>query len=208
MTLQNRVDPWGKLNAHPSKSATLMGNRGGKLHNADKQIIKQFSTQSWINCLTTFGNVKREVFGQSYSELFFLDEATALAAGHRPCGECQNQRYKQFKNAWIHANNTGISLPVKEMDKKIHHDRLTADKNKKTFQAKISDLPMGTFFEHDSKAIVIFKDNHYLVWSFDGYQQEVELPNDLIVNVLTPESFVKAFDEGFIPRFHHSASLK
>ena len=73
-----------------------MGNRGGKLHNADKQIIKQFSTQSWINCLTTFGNVKREVFGQSYSELFFLDEATALAAGHRPCGECQNQRYKQL----------------------------------------------------------------------------------------------------------------
>ena len=117
-------------------------------------------------------------------------------------------RYKQFKNAWIHANNTGISLPVKEMDKKFHHDRLTADKNKKTFQAKISDLPIGTFFEHDSKAIVVFTDNHYLVWSFDGYQQEVELPNDLIVNVLTPESFVKAFDEGFIPRFHHSASFK
>mgnify|MGYP007039741725 CR=1 FL=1 len=94
------------------------------------------------------------------------------------------------------------------MDKKIHQDRLTADKDKKTFQAKISDLPIGTFFEHDSKAIVVFTDNYYLVWSFDGYQQEVELPNDLVVDVLTAESFVKAFDEAFIPRVHHSVSFE
>ena len=207
MTLQNRVDPWGKLNAHPSKSATLMGNRG-TLHNQQKQVTKQWDGRAWISCLLNHKNIQRKVFGDSYSELFFLDEATAFAAGHRPCWQCQPERHTQFKQLWGNVHNAGIKLSVKDIDQKIHQDRLTADKKKKTFQAQVSDLPIGTFFEHDSKAIVIFKDNHYLVWSFDGYQQEVELPNDLIVNVLTPESFVKAFDEGFIPRFHHSASFK
>jgi hypothetical protein len=97
MTLQNRVNPWENCISILLK-AMLMGNRGGRLHNSNKQIIKQWATQSWIHCLTTFGNIKREVFGDSYSELFFLDEATALSAGHRPCGECQRKRYQEFKN--------------------------------------------------------------------------------------------------------------
>lgn len=208
MTLQNRVNPWGKLHQHPSKKAMLMGNRGGRLHNSNKQIIKQWATQSWIHCLTTFGNIKREVFGDSYSELFFLDEATALSAGHRPCGECQRKRYQEFKKIWLNINNAGISISAKEMDKRIHQDRINAEKMQHTFQANLSELPIGTFFEYASEAIVVYKENCYLIWSFDGYQKKIELPQNLIVTVLTPQTFVKMFDHGYVPNFHSSASLK
>ena len=74
MTLQNRVNPWGKLHQHPSKKAMLMGNRGGRLHNSNKQIIKQWATKSWIHCLTTFGNIKREVF--AYNNNHFIKQIT------------------------------------------------------------------------------------------------------------------------------------
>ena len=205
MTLQNRVDPWGQLNSHPSKSAALMGNRGGKLHNSDKKIIRQYENSSWITCNISHKNIKREVFGNSYSELFFLDEATAFAAGHRPCWQCQTERHNQFKQVWIDKLNAGIKLSVKVIDKKIHQDRLTLDKNKKTFEDKLCALPVGTFFEYESKAIVIFNQNHYLVWSFDGYTNRIKLSPDFDVKVLTPRSLVQIFSEGFTPFFHSSA---
>ena len=206
MTLQNRVDPWGNLQRHPSKSATLMGNRG-ILHDEDKKILKLWGHSNWVSCVTNYKNIKRAVFSaNNYSELFFLDEVTAFAAGHRPCGGCQNQRYKQFKKAWLSANHADQLLPIKTLDKIIHSDRLNTDNKKKTFQAKISDLPIGTMFEYEGKAIAIFKGNHYLVWSFDGYKNMIQLSPDLLVKVLTPYSFVQAFHHGFIAEFHYSAT--
>ncbi len=94
--LQNRVDPWGYLRA-TSARGSLMGNRG-ILHNQEKRIVRPWAHKAWIACLLSYGSVRRAVFAPgNYSELFFLDEATALSAGHRPCGQCQRERYRLFK---------------------------------------------------------------------------------------------------------------
>src|SRR5512141_2915473 len=103
MPRQNRVTPFSKLIATPARG-TLMGNRGA-LHNDQGQIRRQFQGQRWIICLLEFKGRRRSIMmpGQ-YTELFFLDEATALAAGHRPCAECQRERFNLFREFWAAAN--------------------------------------------------------------------------------------------------------
>ena len=103
MPLQNRVDPWGNILAVSARGAWL-GNRG-IIHNVQKQIVRPYQHQSWVTCRLRFKNRKRKIMSPStYTELFFLDESTAFAAGHRPCGECRRERYRQFKELWVRAN--------------------------------------------------------------------------------------------------------
>lgn len=98
--LQNRVDPWGVLVADDSRG-TFMGNRGGALHDDDRRIVRDQSSQRWIICLTEFKGRRRPVMQPGrYTELFFLDEATALAAGHRPCFECRRADAERFADLW------------------------------------------------------------------------------------------------------------
>src|SRR5262249_14796555 len=99
MPLQNRVDPYGQLQAVEARGA-WMGNRG-VLHNDAKRIVASWRSTRWITCVLEFKERRREVFmSHRYTELFFLDEATSLAAGHRPCAECRRSRYKEFCAAW------------------------------------------------------------------------------------------------------------
>ena len=85
MSLPNRVNPFGELFATPARG-TLMGNRGGVIHNAAQQIVRQYRSRQWITCKLEFKGRRRKVMTPGlYTELFFLDEAVALAAGHRPC---------------------------------------------------------------------------------------------------------------------------
>lgn len=104
MTLQNRVDPSGRLCAVQSRGM-LMGNRG-ILHNDRNEIIKPRAHKAWVTCLLEYKGIKRpKPFSKgSYSELFFLDEATAFAAGHLPCAYCQRARHLAFKASWVRAN--------------------------------------------------------------------------------------------------------
>lgn len=204
MPLHNRIDPHGQLHAHPAKQSTLMGNRG-RLHNADKTIVRQWQLKAWITCNLSFKGIKREVFGNSYSELFFLDEATAFAAGHRPCGTCARAKYQQFKQAWCEANHAGQTLTVAEWDKKLHAERLDDAQQKYHWQAPISQLPVGSMFQYQDQCLVIAPDRRLLIWQFEGYKQTLSLPDKTIVDVLTPPSIVKAFQHGYIPTLHPSA---
>lgn len=205
MTLQNRVDPCGNLIANPSKHAVLMGNRG-VLHNTERQIIRKWKFKAWITCLTQFKGNKRVIFAPNhYSELFFLDEATAFAAGHRPCAECQRQRSHQFKIMWLETNPTNKKIKLSEIDEQLHLERIDQDQNKLTFQAMIKDLPIGTCIEYMNDFVMIFAVQHYLLWSFDGYKNKIEIDAESIVNVITPKSIVNIFKHGFIPHFHPSA---
>jgi hypothetical protein len=124
MPLQNRCDPWGRLHAHPSKAATVMGNRG-ILHDAQRNVIKHWVGKSWVACDPSFMGIDRKPLFQSgrYSELFFLDETTALAAGHRPCAYCQRVRFNEFKRVWFAANHPELAAegtPVKVLDAQLH----------------------------------------------------------------------------------------
>lgn len=206
MPLQNRVDPWGKFHAVHSRG-NWMGNRG-ILHNQDKQIVSQWHNKSWVTCALSFKDRQREIFSpNSYSELFFLDEATALAAGHRPCAECRRERYKEFKTLWFTANTQfgGGTSSISVIDKQLHLERVDQNKKKVTFTASLNSLPDGTIFEHDGNAYLIWK-GQYFLWSHDGYlKSSLALKTRDCVSVLTPESIVAIYRHGFKPQIHSSA---
>ena len=202
MPLQNRVDPWGKLNA-VSQYGTLLGNRG-RLHD-DRKLIKQFAGKAWITCILGGESGRGKVFGPSgYSELFFLDEATAFASGHRPCAQCRRPRYNDFKTAWIEANRENFEKArpaIADIDAVLHRERI-ADGEKVTYPAPIGSLPIGSMFDLGGRAYLV--DGECIKkWSFSGYI-DAEAPSpETIVSVLTPKSIVTMFARGFQPEIGH-----
>lgn len=204
MPLQNRVDPWGMISAVATRG-TLLGNRG-ILHNEKRQIVRPFQHQAWVTCQLKFRNRKRKIMAQSrYTELFFLDESTAFAAGHRPCCECRRDRYKAFKDYWTKANldKSGDDIKVSVINKIMHDERIRK-REKVTYQSKVKDLPDGTVFSSNRVAYLKYQHKVFL-WSFEGYrlQNDIYFHND--VDILTPKSVVNTFKLGFIPEVHESA---
>ena len=209
MPLQNRVDPFGALQS-VSARGSLMGNRG-VLHNQEKNIIRHWSTKAWVTCVLHYPGYERPVFESgAYSQLFFLDEATAFAAGHRPCGSCRRQRYREFKAQWLAANPgvvAGEKVAINAIDKVLHAERALRGGGKVTFDATTDTLPFGTFIQKDEHAYLV-ADSALLPWSFHGYGQPVTLPEPgTPVTVLTPASIVALFRYGFRPQVDTSASL-
>src|SRR5579872_4878699 len=145
MPLQNRVTPYGELVAVPERGE-MMGNRG-VLHNDARQIVRPWQLRRWITCVTEFRGRYRQVMRpHSYTELFFLDEATAFAAGHRPCAECRNADYKRFRALW----ETGFCgvKSVDAIDAVLHAERLEGQ-TKRTSKAEVATLPDGTYVSID-----------------------------------------------------------
>jgi hypothetical protein len=144
-----------------------------------------------------------------YSELFFLDEATALAAGHRPCGECRKKEYDNFKRAWHVAHRNGAAeIFITEIDKKLHVDRVTVTKEKQTFDAPLGELPIGAMFELDGNVFLRWK-NGPVQWTPTGYRvSTTKFAESTLVKVLTPLSIVAVFRAGYVPQVHRSASVK
>lgn len=207
MPLQNKVDPWGRLHAVPERGAFL-GNRG-KIHNEQRQIVAPWRGLAWITCRTEYQGIKRPIFAQnSYSELFFLDEATAFSAGHRPCGDCRKQRFKDFKAAWISSNRDLVQSDnptIAEIDKIIHGERISENGSKRKYRVSIGQLPSGVFVEYEGIAYLVWGGKLW-PWSFDGYgQARKNLLPSTEVDVLTPASIVKLFASGFTPQLHLSA---
>lgn len=208
MPLQNRVDPWGKLHANPSRAATLMGNRG-ILHDDQQRIVKSWVGKSWVACDPGYKNIDRKPLFQAgrYSELFFLDEATAYAAGHRPCAYCQRERFNAFKTSWMDLRgerDPGTTMSIKEVDATLHSERVTRSGEKVVFTRAFQDLPDGTFFELDGAAMLVHRRGP-LRWGFDGYRPAEPVSKSLVVRVLTPASIVQLFGNGLSPRVHPSA---
>ncbi|MBU1309270.1 MAG: hypothetical protein KKE30_07040 [Gammaproteobacteria bacterium] len=205
MPLQNRVDPYGRLIA-VSARGSFLGNRG-ILHNDNKEIVSQYKHKAWVTCALSFKGIKREIFGPNrYSELFFLDEATAFSAGHRPCAHCRKARYNEFKAAWIAANAEAVDsqISVQQIDAVLHKARVTKGAQKVTYSAHLADLPSGTFVELDDKPYLLWHKTLYL-WSPEGYEKsDVAVLAIGSVTVLTPKSVVKIYEKGFLPELHIS----
>src|SRR5580658_8848742 len=146
MPLQNRVDPCGAIIISTSRG-TLMGNRGGALHNGERVIVRQFKDRRWITCLLEFKGRRRSVMSPGrYTELFFLDEAVALAAGHRPCAECRRERFNAFRNAWNRSRQPEDRAPLaSEIDLELHRARIDSRGEKVTWEAPLNTLPDGCF---------------------------------------------------------------
>ncbi|TCN74258.1 hypothetical protein EDB60_101131 [Vibrio crassostreae] len=200
MPLQNRVSPSGELLADNARGSWL-GNRG-ILHNEKKEIIRPWKHKNWVLCELNFKERKRQVFSQnSYSELFFLDEATALSAGHRPCASCRRQRFDEFKQAWGAAQLS--ELKVEEIDKVLHQDRAIRGGKKVTYNEKLENLPNGVFVELEGKPWLIWR-NELHEWHPDGYRARADIYGDLNVTVLTPKCMVEIIVAGFIPQVDES----
>lgn len=209
MTLQNRVDPWGRLQAIGARGAWL-GNRG-ILHDDQKRIVAPWRHKAWVTCRLQYQGIKRKIFSPgSYSELFFLDEATALAAGHRPCAECQRDRYNEFKTRWCAANPehaASASVPIAVIDKQLHAERAVRGGGKVTFAATFGEVPEGAFIELDQEACLVWSGGLWR-WAASGYTPAKRVPAaGETVTVLTPFSIFKAMRGGFVPQVHASAGL-
>lgn len=195
MSLQNRVDPHGQLHA-VSARGTFMGNRG-RLHNAERQVVSPWKIKPWVTCALSFKGRKRELMApNSYTELFFLDEPTAYAAGHRPCAECRRPAYKLFKEAWAWAFPEQQDLSAKAIDSLLHAARLNDDGSQRTWTARLADLPDGSMIEHAGECVLLWRGGQWR-WSFEGYTAlQPTIPVGQEVRVLTPEPIVHLFAAG------------
>jgi hypothetical protein len=209
MPRQNRVTPLGTLIATPERG-TFMGNRG-VLHDAAEQIKRAWQVKRWLVCVLEFRGRQRTVMTPNrYTELFFLDEATALAAGHRPCAECRHARFLAFCNAWKVAHPEPGSSPrptADAIDTCLHAERVTANRSKRSFTAALDGLPDGVFVTVEAwgEQTYLVRGDGLLEWSPGGYRQRRPRPQDTVVQVLTPHSTVEVIRAGYVPEIHASA---
>ena len=190
--LQNRVDPFGELHAVAERGA-MMGNRGGRLHRDDQTLSRsRWKNKHWLICVCEFMDRHRDVWGRYYTELFFLDEPTGLAAGHRPCFECRRQAAKAFIAAF-----PGAPSHVEAMDDALHGERVE-NRRKRLWWARLGDLPDGVMIAHAGKAYAV-RSSALLPWSFAGYGAPAPLERGAVVEVLTPPSTVAALKGGYRP---------
>ena len=206
MPLQNRMDPEGCIHITPARG-TMMGNRGGRIHDPEtKQLTnRRWANKAWIICVTEFNNRQRTLMGYSYTELFFLDEVTALAAGHRPCFECRWKAAKAYQAAWQLAENLTDAPKVGVMDPILHAERLNGKVQRQHSMGKAA-LVDGVIILHESETFAV-KGMRLLRWSFDGYVKSAFTVADLPENctLLTPPASVKALAHGYQPIWHPSA---
>ena len=190
--LQNRVDPFGELQAVAERGG-LMGNRGGRLHRDDQTLGgSRWKNKHWLICVCEFKGRRRDVWGRYYTELFFLDEPTALAAGHRPCFECRRQAAKAFIAAF-----PGAPSHVEAMDEALHRERVE-NRQKRLWQAQLRDLPDGAMIARDGRAHAV-RAGMLSPWNFAGYGVPESLDPDAVEDVLTPPSTVAALKAGYKP---------
>lgn len=200
MPRQNRVNPFGEIFATSAKGA-FMGNRG-RLHDAAKTIVRPWNGKAWVTCALQFNGYRRSemMAPDSYTELFFLDEATALAAGHRPCAQCRNADYKAFKTrfAAAQAAHGARVTSAGQMDHVLHAERRAA-----RAAARPADLPDGAIVELGGDAWLTLG-GELRRWTPEDYAERQPFPATEIP-VLTPPTTVAVLAAGYPVRLHASA---
>ena len=203
MPLQNRVTPSGDIIATPHRGM-FTGNRGIIHDPATKTLLtRRWASRAWLTCVCEFRGRRREVMGgRSWTELFFLDEATALSAGHRPCFFCRRDDANRFRAAWEQGNGVADIL-ADDIDTVLHRERLNGRaKRLHSLPAPIERLADGTMVTLDGESYLVAK-GELLRWSFDGYHRANVSTGAAML--LTPPSTLRALDAGYRPVLHPSA---
>ena len=207
MPLRNRVDPFGAIHAVPDRGL-FTGNRG-IIHDPETRTLlkKRWALPAWIICVCEFRNVRREPMGRNrpggkagWTELFFLDEVTALAAGHRPCFFCRRERATDFVARFGEA--FGIAEPRAPMvDKRLHKERLASGgQATKLTSAKLAALPNGTMIVAGNRPYAL-RDGAALRWSFGGYRPGIDLHAPELGDplMITPPTTMAVLRAGYRP---------
>jgi hypothetical protein len=203
MPLQNRVQPTGDILAHPARGL-FMGNRG-RIHTPARTLARRgWTTTAWLVCRLCFNNRHRRVWSpNTYTELFFLDEAVALAAGHRPCAECRRADYRRWQSAWQAAFAEPPTAPA--MNARLHADRIIpATRTQRRHQAPAATLPPGTFILANETPCLVLA-NTLRPYTPAGYAKPLPLPPGE-ATVLTPRCTVAVLRAGYRPALHPSAT--
>jgi len=212
MPLQNRVTPTGDIIAAPARGL-FMGNRG-ILHDDDGRVGRaRWRHSHWIVCVLAFKGRRRSVMQpHRYTELFFLDEAVALAAGHRPCAECRRDRFRAFLAAWAKGTgHDGAAPDAAALDAMLHVARVDPrSRRQATWPARLANLPDGTFIRQGDGGNIprlVIGDALY-GWTPAGYRDPVSRSQETIVTVLTPRPTVAALAGGYVPELHPTAARR
>ncbi len=201
MPLQNRVDPFGNLFADRARGL-MMGNRGGRIHTDARELTaRRWASRQWICCVVEFKNRQRDVWGRYYTELFFLDEVTAFAAGHRPCFECRRKDAETFALLF---SGKGRRASAPDMDRVLHAERLDG-KKKRLHRAEIDSLPDGAIIALNGEAFAV-RGERLLRWTPQGYAPARQRPRGVEVDMLTPPSMLTVLTRGYALLWHPSAS--
>lgn len=204
MPLQNRVMPTGEIVADPGRGL-MMGNRGC-LHGQGRRLgVSRWRSQRWICCVLDWKGVRRDPMPPGrWTALFFLDEATALAAGHRPCAYCRRRDFLDFAGAWRAARHLPRRPRADEMDLVLHRERTGRLRHTVTHRAPAGELPDGVMIQARGWAGLLLA-GRLRPWSFRGYGAPAELSSPGAVEVLTPPSIVAAIAAGYRPLVHPTA---
>ena len=204
MPLQNRVTPTGDFIATPHRGM-FTGNRGIIHDPATKTLLrKRWASPAWLTCVLKFKGRRRQVMGgRSWTELFFLDEATAFAAGHRPCFHCRREDANRFRAAWQDGNRVANVL-ARDIDATLHRERLEHGKKRlHPLALPPRELPDGAMLQQESESYLIARGRAFH-WSPAGYHEtKTALDNAML---LTPPSTLRAFVAGYWPAWHESAA--
>jgi hypothetical protein len=204
MPLQNRVLPTGEIVADPGRGL-MMGNRGC-LHGPGRELgAGRWRSPMWICCVLDWRGRRRDPMppGQ-WTALFFLDEATALAAGHRPCAHCRRGDYVGFTVAWQAAQGLGARPLAREMDPVLHAERVGRQRRQITRRAAAGGLPDGLMIRAGGR-LGLYLGGSLRPWSWDGYGTPAPVSADAEVEVLTPPSITAAIAAGYRPLVHPTA---
>jgi hypothetical protein len=204
MPLQNRVRPDGEIVA-ASARGLLMGNRGC-LHGQGRELgVTRWRSKLWIACVLDWRGRRRDPMTPGrWTALFFLDEATALAAGHRPCAYCRRADYTAFADAWRLSAGLPKRLSAAEMDAHLHAERTDRTRRKRTHRRDIADLPEGVMIRAANGPSLLVN-GQLRPWSFTGYGSPLPAADSGPVEVLTPPSIVAAISAGYRPLVHPTA---
>jgi hypothetical protein len=205
MPLRNRVTPFGEIVTIPQRGL-FIGNRGIIHDPATKTLLnRRWTTKAWLICRLDYKNIRRDVMARrSWTELFFFDEATALAAGHRPCFLCRRERALEFRTSWARGNGGGLgnggALPLApRMDAVLHSERIP--RRTRGFTSPLADLPDGAMIASRGDAFVIVSGRPFL-WSAGGYRAVDDVP--AVDGLITPPSTLAALRAGYRPVLHPS----
>jgi hypothetical protein len=203
MPLQNRVTPTGDIIATPHRGM-FTGNRGIIHDPATKTLTRRWASRAWLTCVCEFRGRRRAVMGgRSWTELFFLDEATALSAGHRPCSFCRRGDANRFRAAW-EAGNGVMDVLADDIDTVLHRERLDGRaKRLHALAIPLDKLPDGAMLQEGAESYLILQ-GRALQWSPAGYRAAPKPLQDAML--LTPPSTLRALSAGYRPVLHESAT--
>jgi hypothetical protein len=202
MPLQNRVTPFGEIVAI-SQRGTFTGNRGIIHDPATRTLLKRrWTTKAWLVCSCEYKGRRRVVMaGRSWTELFFLDEAVALAAGHRPCFHCRREAAERFRQAWMAAKG-GPRPSADAMDTVLHHERTERGRKRiHPLPEPLAELPDCAMVAADGSAFTLRAGRAHR-WTNEGYAPPEQLRH--ADGLLTPPSTLMVLRAGYRPVLHPS----